>query len=232
VLNLQNDPYYVQPLGLDAISAAALQAQAMIDARKATEKDFAEVAVRNRKSAMNNPNAHVKGDFSVEAILDEPYISSPIRKSFCSPMSDSAAAIVLAAGDTAKKLVKRPAWIRGIDHRTEPHSLGQRDLTTSPSAKLAAEKAGVGKGKVDVAELHAPFAHQEIILREAMGLADEVSVNPSGGALAANSLMTAGLIRFGEAANRVLSGDADRAVAHTTSGVCLQQNLVAVLEGE
>ena len=194
VLNLQNDPYYVQPLGLDAISAAALQAQAMIDAGKATEKDFAEVAVRNRKNAAHNPNAHIKGDFSVEAILDEPYLSSPIRKSFCSPMSDSAAAIVLAAGDAARKLTKNPAWIRGIDHRVEPHGLGQRDLTASPSAKLAAEKSGVGNAPVDVAELHAPFAHQEIILREAMGLGDGVNVNPSGGALAANSLMTAGLI--------------------------------------
>ncbi|KPK54559.1 MAG: lipid-transfer protein [Myxococcales bacterium SG8_38_1] len=232
VLNLQNDPYYVQPLGLDAISAAALQAQAMIDASMASERDFAEIAARNRRNAIDNPNAHIKGDFSIDAMLDEPYLSSPIRKSFCSPLSDSAAAIVLAAGDAARKLVKRPAWIRGIDHRTEPHALGQRDLTTSPSAKLAAEKAGVGKGKVDIAELHAPFAHQEIILRQAMGLDDDVKVNPSGGALAANSLMTAGLIRFGEAANRILSGDADRAVAHTTSGACLQQNLVAVLEGE
>jgi len=204
VLNLQNDPYYVQPLGLDSISAAALQAQ--------------------------NPNAHIKGDFSVEEMLQEPYISSPLRKSFCSPASDSAAAVVLAVGDTARKLVKRPAWIRGIDHRTEPHALGQRDLTTSPSAKLAAEKAGLSKGNVDVAELHAPFAHQELILREALGLGEGVRVNPSGGALAANSLMTAGLIRFGEAASRVLSGDADRALAHTTNGV--QHNLVAVLEAE
>ncbi|UCH29731.1 MAG: lipid-transfer protein, partial [Myxococcales bacterium] len=209
-----------------------LQAQALIDARKATERDFAEIAVRSRKSAMDNPNAHIKGETSVDAILDEPYISSPLRKSMCPPMSDAAAAIVLAAGDTANELVKRPAWIRGMDHRTEPHALGQRDLTSSPSAKLAAEKAGVGKGKVDVAELHAPFAHQEIILREALGLGDDVDVNPSGGALSANSLMTAGLIRFGEAASRVLSGEADRAVAHTTSGACLQQNLVAVLEGE
>jgi len=232
ILNLQNDPYYVQPLGLDAISAAALQAQAMIDARKATERDFAEVVARSRKNAIDNPNAHIKGDFSVDEMLDEPYISSPLRRSFCPPLSDSAAAIVLAAGDRAKELVKRPAWIRGIDHRTEPHALGQRDLTTSRSAKLAADKAGVGKDKIDVAELHAPFAHQELILKEAIGLGDEVSVNPSGGALAANSLMTAGLIRFGEAANRVLSGDADRAVAHTTNGVCLQHNLVAVLEGE
>lgn len=232
ILNLQNDPYYVQPLGLDSISAAALQAQAMIDAGIATERDFAEVAARNRKNAIDNPNAQVKGDFSVEQMLEEPYISSPLRKSFCSPVSDSAAAIVLAAGDRARELVKRPAWIRGIDHRTEPHSLGQRDLTTSPSAKLASEKAGLVRGRVDVAELHAPFAHQEIILREAMELGDQVGINPSGGALAANSLMTAGLIRFGEAASRLLSGNAGRALAHTTSGVCLQHNLVAVLEGE
>lgn len=232
VLNLQNDPYYVQPLGLDSISAAALQAQAMLDAGKATERDFAEVVARNRRNAIDNPNAQIKGEFGIDEMLQEPYISSPLRKSFCPPLSDSAAAIVLAAGDAAKRLVKRPAWIRGIDHRTEAHALGQRDLTTSSSARLAATKAGVGKGSVDVAELHAPFAHQEIILREAMGLADGVRVNPSGGALAANSLMTAGLIRFGEAALRVLTGDADRAVAHATNGVCLQHNLVAVLEGE
>lgn len=231
VLNLQNDPYYVQPLGLDAISAAALQAQALIDEGSATERDFAEVAARNRRAAMSNSNAHIKGGPSVEAMLEEPYISSPLRKSFCSPISDSAAAVVLAAGDRAKQLVERPAWIRGIDHRTEPHALGQRALTSSPSTKLAAERAGVGRARVDLAELHAPFAHQEIILRKALGLDDAVDVNPSGGALAANPPMTAGLIRFGEAANRVMSGDADRAVAHATSGVCLQHNLVAVLEG-
>ena len=57
-------------------------------------------------------------------------------------------------------------------------------------------------------------------------------VNPSGGPLAANPMMAAGLIRIGEVANRIMSGEADRGVAHATSGHLLQQNLVAVLEGE
>ena len=48
--------------------------------------------------------------------------------------------------------------------------MGARDLTVSPSTKLAGEKAGVGAQDVDVAELHAPYAHQELILREALGL--------------------------------------------------------------
>lgn len=233
VMNIQNDPFYVQPLGLDAISSAALQAQALIAAGKASEADLAEVAVRNRKSALSNPNAQIKGEFDAKAIMkDEPYIASPLRKSYCPPLSDGAVAVVLAAGDKARSLSKRPAFIRGIDHRIEPASLGARDLTTSASTKLAGEKAGVSGGKVDVAELHAPFAHQELILREALGLGDDVDVNPSGGALAANPIMAAGLIRFAEAAQRVSDGSVSRAVAHATSGACLQHNMVAVLEGE
>jgi acetyl-CoA acetyltransferase len=85
---------------------------------------------------------------------------------------------------------------------------------------------------VDVAELHAPYAHQELILRDALGLSESVRVNPSGGALAANALMVAGLIRIGEAANRIMDGSARRALAHATSGPCLQQNLVCALAAE
>lgn len=233
VLNLQNDPYYVQPLGLDSISSAALQARALIDAGKATEKDFADIAVRSRRDAMQNPFAQVKGEFDAKKILkEEPYLASPLRKSFCPPLTDGAACVVLATAEKARAICSRPAFIRGIDHRVEANSLGLRDLTVSTSARLAGEKAGVGKAKVDVAELHAPFAHQEIILKEALGLDSSVRINPSGGALAANSIMTAGLTRFGEAASRIMDGSAKRAVAHCTSGACLQQNLVAVLEAE
>jgi len=107
-----------------------------------------------------------------------------------------------------------------------------RDLTASPSTALAAERAGVADGPVDVAEIHAPFTSQEIVLMRALKLSGDVEVNPSGGALAANPIMAAGLIRLGEAAQRVSSGAADRAVAHATSGPCLQQNLVCVLEAE
>ncbi|MFD5760335.1 lipid-transfer protein, partial [Streptomyces sp. NPDC127044] len=85
---------------------------------------------------------------------------------------------------------------------------------------------------VDTAELHAPFTSQQVVLRKAVRLGQEVRVNPSGGALAANPIMAAGLIRIGEAAARVHRGESDRALAHATSGPCLQQNLVAVLEGD
>ncbi len=230
ILALQLDPYYMAPLWPDPIGLAALQARALLDAGRCTEQDMAQVAVRNRANAMDNPNAQVTGDFPVDELLAEPYLVSPLRRHDCPPVSDGAAAVVLAAGDLANSVAERPAWIRGIDHRIEAHALGVRDLTTSASTALAAERAGLANGDLDLAELHAPFTHQELVLRDALRLADDVLVNPSGGALAAHPIMAAGLIRIGEAASRLLEGSAKRAVAHATSGPCLQQNLVCVME--
>jgi acetyl-CoA acetyltransferase len=233
VLVQQLDPYTVAPLWPDSISLAALQARAMIDAGICTDRDMANVAARSRRDAKANSNAQVVGSCDVDALLAEPYIASPLRKHDCAPISDGAAAVVLAAGDLARKVSKRPAWIRGIDHRIEPHSLGARDLTASASTKLAGERAGVhASGPIDIAELHAPFSHQEVLLRNALGLNGDTRINPSGGALTANPMMSAGLIRIGEAAQRIIDGTATRAVAHATSGPCLQQNLVCLLEGE
>jgi acetyl-CoA acetyltransferase len=232
VMVMQLDPYYLAPLWPDSVSLAALQARALLDAKRCTERDMAEVARRNRRNAKTNPRAQLAGDFVTDDLLAQPYLVAPLRRHDCPPISDGAAAMVIAAGDLARTVCRRPAWIRGIDHRIEPHSIGARDLTRSPSSALAAQKAGLSSGRVDVAEIHAPFTHQEIILRDALGLGEEVDVNPSGGALSGNPMMVAGLLRIGEAARRILDGTARRAVAHATSGPCLQQNLVCVLEGE
>jgi acetyl-CoA acetyltransferase len=232
VLSRQLDPYVLAPLWPDSVSLAALQARAWLERSGRSERDLAAVAARSRRAARENPCATVAGDFEVEKLLAEPHLVAPLRKSDCPPISDGAAALVLAAGDRARAASPRPVWIRGIDHRVEAHALGARDLSVSPSTRLAGEKAGVARGRVDVAELHAPFTHQEWILHEALGIGEDVALNPSGGALAANPMMVAGLVRIGEAARRIQDGSARRAVAHATSGPCLQQNLVCVLEGE
>ncbi|MFP5255622.1 MAG: thiolase domain-containing protein [Acidimicrobiia bacterium] len=232
VLSRQLDPYHVAPLWPSAIALAALQARAYLEAGKATEADLAEVAARSRRAALGNPNAQLAWDRSVEQVLAEEPIVDPLRRSDCPPITDGACAVILAAGDRARSITDTPAWIRGIDHRIEPMALGLRDLTTSASTATAGDKAGVGAAPLDVVELHAPFTHQELILRDALGLRDHANVNPSGGALAANPIMVAGLTRIAEVADRIMAGDAGRGLAHATSGPCLQQNLVCVLEGD
>lgn len=232
VLALQLDPYYSQPLWPDSISLAALQARALLDAGKITEKDMARVVQNSRRHAMRNPRAQLKGEYSIEQLLAEPKLVSPLRRHDCPPITDGASAVILATREVAEKLHKRNAYITGIDHRIEAHQLGSRDLIHSTSTKIAGEAAGVKKGKVDIAELHTPFSHQELMVKEALGLPDSTVINPSGGPLSGNIMMSAGLDRLGEVAMRIIKGEANRGVAHATSGPCLQQNLVAVLEGK
>jgi acetyl-CoA acetyltransferase len=231
-LALQLDPYVVTPLWPDAVSVAALQARICLEQGVVTERQMAEVAARDRRHALSNPFAQVKGEFEVEKLLAQPYFVSPLRKHDCSPISDGASAMIIASAERARELVPRPAWIRGFAHICEPQDLGVRDLTRSRSTELAAQKAGVGRDKLDVAEIYGPFTHQELLVERALGVGPRTLVNPSGGALAGNPMMAAGLTRIGEAARRVWDGSADRAVAHVTSGPCLQQNLCCVLEGE
>ena len=154
--------------------------------------------------------------------------ADPLRKHDCAPVTDGAAAIVLAADDRARdRSADRPAWVTGLEHRVDAQTFGLRDLTRSPSTALAADALDLDG--IDTAELHAPFSHQELILRTELGLADDVAVNPSGGALAGNPMFAAGLVRIGEAARRVGTGTSDKALAHATSGPVLQQNLLCVL---
>jgi acetyl-CoA acetyltransferase len=231
VLTMQLDPYLLAPLHVDGISMAALQARALLDAGRSSEHEWAEIAARSRRDGRHNPEAQVSGDFDPAALMREPYAVSPLRPHAIAPVSDGAAAMVIAAGDLARRVSAKPVWIRGIDHRLDPHHPGVRDLASSRSARLAGEKAGAARGGFDVAELHTPFASQEPILREALGLdAARTRINPSGGPLAAHATMVAGLARIGEAARQLWSGKAERALAHATQGPCLQQNLVCVLE--
>ena len=232
VLALQLDPYCVTQLWPDADSVAALQARLFMARAGLEERDLAEVAVRSRRAASDNSHAIVKGESDVETLLAEPCRSSPLRAHDCPANGDGATAMVIATGDRARALCDRPVWIRGFEHRIDAPALGVRDLTRAPSAQAAARAAGVHDDKLDFAELDAPYTHQELILRESMELPEDLEVNPSGGSLCTRVLFSCGLTRVGEAASRIASGAGDRALAHTTQGHCLQQNLAVVLEGE
>jgi acetyl-CoA acetyltransferase len=228
VLALQLDPYLAAPLWPDAISVAALQARLGVEAGQWNEKEMAEVAARS--FAVSGAGQPAGGSRTADDLLAEPYVADPLRAHDCAPFTDGASVVILAAGERAGELCERPAWITGFAHRTDSGSLGARDLTVTPSATAAAEAAGALSGAVDVAELHAPFTHQELLLRTALDLPPGTRVTPSGGVLGGNPMFAAGLARIGWAARAVMSREAGRAIGHATSGPCLQQNLVCVME--
>ncbi|MFA5707186.1 thiolase domain-containing protein [Mycolicibacterium sp.] len=231
VLALQTDPYTVAPLWPDSISMAGLQARLGLDAGKWTVEQMAQVALDAMTAAGRTDSVETAG--SVDELLARPLYADPLRRHDIAPITDGAAAIVLAAGDRARELRENPAWITGLEHRIETPILGARDLASSPSTAASARAAlGGDAGSVEVAELHAPFSHQQLILAEAIGLGEATRINPSGGALAGNPMFAAGLERIGFAAQHIWNGTAQRTLAHATSGPALQQNLVAVLDGK
>ena len=205
IFALQGDPYLTAPLGLDPVSLAGIQARALLDANIADEADFAAVVERSWKAASNNPNALVRRSGSVDELLGQPYYAAPLRAHDVAPVADGAAALLMVAGDRARELCQRPAWIRGIEHRIESHHPGLRDLTDSRSTRSAAEKAGAN-GVLDLAELMVTHSHEEIILRRALGLSDDTVVNASGGPLGGHPVMATGLVRVIEVAGRIADG--------------------------
>ena len=230
VLALQTDPYTVSPLMPDAVSMAGLQARLGLDAGKWTAEQMAQVALDSFAVAERTDLVPPAG--SVAELLDRPFFADPLRRHDIAPITDGASAIVLAADDRARDLRENPAWITGFEHRIETPVIGARDLTTSPSTAESAKSATGGDvGSIDVAEIYAPFTHQQLILTEAIGLKGSARINPSGGALAAHPMFSAGLERIGFAARHIFDGSAQRVLAHATSGPVLQQNLVAVMEG-
>ncbi|AHH15349.1 putative acetyl-CoA acetyltransferase [Nocardia nova SH22a] len=217
VLTMQTDPYLVAPLWPDALSLAGLQARAGLDSGAWTERDMAAVSAAD--------------EAEIDKRLAAPYVANPLREHDIAPITDGAAAIVLARGDKARELCERPAWLTGMAHRIDTPMFGARDLTTSAStAAAAAAITGGDAGGFDVAELHATFSHEQLILKQAIGLGESTRINPSGGALAGNPMFAAGLERIGFAADEIINGTAGRALAHASSGPALQQNLVAILE--
>lgn len=230
ILTRQTDPYTVAPLWPDSVSMAGLQARIGLDSGKWTPEQMAQVALDS--FAQSERNDSEKPAKSIDELLSRPFFNDPLRRHDIAPITDGAAAIVLAAADRARELRENPAWITGIEHRIETPVLGARDLTASPSTAVSAKAATGGDTGIDVAEIHAPFTHQHLILTEAIGLTDKTKVNPSGGALAANPMFVAGLERIGLAAQHIWNGSAQRVLAHATSGPALQQNLVAVMEGQ
>lgn len=231
VLALQTDPYTVAPLVPDAVSMAGLQARLGLDTGKWTQAEMAQVALDGFTAASRVDS--VEPAASIDELLNRPYFADPLRRHDIAPITDGASVVVIAADDRARELREKPAWITGFEHRIETPVIGARDITTSPSTAASARAAtGEDSGSIDVAEIYAPFTHQHLILTEAIGLTASTRINPSGGALAAHPMFSAGLERIGFAARHIFDGSAQRVLAHATSGPVLQQNLVAVLEGK
>jgi acetyl-CoA C-acetyltransferase len=262
ITNCSFDPIYERGLGMDMITACAMQANAYMDRTGLKPEDMAMVSVKNHGNALRNPLAQLPMKLTVDDVLKSELIADPLRKFDCSPVSDGCCAVIIAHESVATKFKQQPVWIRGLSFCTDHFFFGDRDLARSNSlveaAKNAYAMAGIRdpKKEIDVVELYDAFTYQELLWLEEMGLADygkaagllkdgrfsmdgPLPVNPSGGLLAGHPVIAAGLYRIAEVVQQ-LRGDAGEhqvkkartGLAHGVNGLCGQSHCVWILDKE
>lgn len=257
----ETDPTWERPTAyVNDITAAGFQMRAYMERYGVNATDIAKIAVKNRKNASKNPLAlqeAQKADITIDEVLNSGIYADPVTELMVAQPCDGVAALLLAPEKQALSITDNPVWITGVGYSQETYYLGDRNLAESKSmalaGKMAFDSAGIKdpKSQIDVAELFEAYAHEELILSEALGLTEkgkgvhlsseidgELPINPSGGALGGNPPCGTGLIRIIEAAKQ-LKGEANgyqvkgakTAIASGQIGMCAQNNIIYVLEG-
>ncbi len=158
--------------GLYAMIAHAHMAQ-----RGTTREDLDWVAVKNHRHGAMNPRAQYRKPVTAEEVASSSMVAEPLRLLHCSPVSDGAAAVILAPLDLARRFTDRPVRIAGSGMATSAMALADRaDPAVLDAVELSAKRAyamaGVHPTDVHVAEVHDCFTIAEICCIEALGLAE------------------------------------------------------------
>jgi acetyl-CoA C-acetyltransferase len=112
-------------------------------------------------------------------------IADPLRLLDCSPITDGAAAVLLAPLEEARKIGKNPpVVITGIGNATDTIQLAQRDDmlrmgAVETAARRALEMAGKTIHDINFAEVHDCFTIAEILVAEALGVVEEGQGGPA-----------------------------------------------------
>ncbi len=220
---------------------------------KVPEERLGEVTVRNRAWASRNPRAHLGTPVTLEQVNTSRMISTPLRLLHVSPVSDGAAAVLLARDLGAVQ-------VTGLGQATEVLPVLSRDpesgfRATRLAAAEAYAQAGLTRKEVGVAEVHDAFAPFELMDLEDLGfcgpgegirfveegrgdLDGVLPVNPSGGLLGrGHPVGASGLAQVVEV-YRQLVGEAERHQVPSRPRVGLAQsvgglgshNFVTILE--
>ena len=167
--------------GATATMLYALSIQDHMSRFDTTSEQMAAVSVKNHGNARFNPLAHSPMEISVNDVLTSPMVNTPYRRLDCSPISDGAAALVLAHPSAAPSNKDRPrSEIAGVGCATDWVRLGDRP---DPGSFVGKQKAALAAYRsadltdpcrdIEVAELYDSYSGAEIQAIEALGLCPE-----------------------------------------------------------
>jgi len=187
-----------------------------------SKEEIAQVAVKNKKNALDHPAAQLGAEITVEDVLNSEIMAWPVNRFDVSPTSDGAVALVLASEDVARRVTEKPVWIDGVGWTLDTAYWCTRDLYYPDYVEVAARKAYEMAGikepskEIHIAEPYDPFTYKELHHMEGLMLAPKggsvqmlldgvtqrdgnLPVCPSGGLLGVgNPIAAAGLMKCAE----------------------------------
>ncbi len=168
--DVENEAYF----GATFPALYALMARAHMDRYGTTREQLASVSVKSHKNGANNPDAQFQRKVSLDTVLNSVMVADPLTLLECSPITDGAAAIILAPLDIVKTMKEKIVKISGSGVASDTIALHSRkDITALDAVRIAGEKAYSMAGKkpedIDVCEVHDCFAIAELICIEELG---------------------------------------------------------------
>ena len=139
-----------------------------------TEENLAQVAAKNHANGVHNPNAQYRHAFTVDEVMKSAPVADPLKLLDCSPITDGAAAVILASEEKARQLCENPIWITASTQSSDTLALHDRkSLCRTEAAITAAKKAyamaNVTPRDIDLAEVHDCFTIAELMAIESLG---------------------------------------------------------------
>ncbi|MCJ7535309.1 MAG: hypothetical protein MUO57_07235, partial [Anaerolineales bacterium] len=213
------DPVLNRPLRLNTHFVAGMEMNRYLHDTGTTREQCAQVVVKNRRNALDNPSAPYGADLSINDVLSGPPLASPLGARETAVHADGAIVMVLANEEMANSLSDIPIWILGVGWSNDSPALENRDWSSmhyvKESARMAYRLAGIQDASlaIDFAEVGDLYAYKELQTLEALGIfrpgeagpatedgltqrESSFPVNVSGGCLGMGNLLDAnGLAR-------------------------------------
>ena len=172
------DQEWEASIGLTFAGLYALMARRHMFDYGTTKEQLASVAVLNHENGLKNGFAQFQMPITIEDVINSSVIADPLRLFDCSPITDGAAAVVIASEDIAKKSGNQAAYVLGSGKGTDTLALHDRKsytelLATKIAAKAAYDQAKIGTKDIEVAEVHDCFTINEIIALEDLGFVEK-----------------------------------------------------------
>ncbi len=164
---------YNESMGINLMPAIyAMWAQRHMHLYGTKREHWAKVSEKSHRNGALNPNAQYQKAISLEDVLTSRMIADPITLYECSPTTDGASAVVLTSEKKARQYTSNPVFMDAWAGATPEYHKGEVEQAEGPVEKLVHkvyEKAGIGPGDVNVAQVHDAFSPGEVLLAEELG---------------------------------------------------------------